>query len=107
MASESLLESVARHEKELIAGLDSAREASREVVESAHAAGAALLQAAGEKLDAEIAGLRRNAAREREEVRQAIEKASADEVERIRSESAGRTQEVRKGLLSRILPGSV
>jgi len=107
MASESLLETVARHETELIAGLESAREAARAIVESAHAEAAALLQASSEKLEAEIGELRRNAAREREDVRVAIEKASADEVERIRSESAGRTNDVRKDLIARILPGSV
>ncbi len=107
MASESLLETVACHETALLADLETVREEAREIVEAAHRESAALLQAANEKLDAEIADLRRNAAREREEVRLSIEHATAAEVERIRTESAGRTHDVRQALLARIVPGRV
>ena len=107
MASESLLETVAQHETALMAELETAREEARQIVEAAHAESAALLQQTSATLDAEVGDLRRNAAQSREEERTAIERASAEEVERIRSESAGRTGDVRKDLVARILPGAV
>lgn len=107
MASQSLLETVARHETTLIASLEGAREEARSIVEAAHAESAALLQESSAKLDTEVSVLRRDAARSREEVRAAIEKASIEEVGRIRSESAARTLEVRRELVARILPGNV
>ena len=107
MASESLLETIAQHEKALVADLERAREESRQVIEAAHAEGAAILQEAAAKLDVELAAMRRDAARAREEERVAIERATAEKVEQIRSESAGKTPQVRKELIARILPGAV
>ena len=106
MASESLLDTVARHETALIESLEGAREEARQLIEAAHAESAALLQESGAKLDAEIGALRRDAALAREAVRSEVERASAGEVERIRSESAARTHEVRRELVARILPGN-
>jgi len=107
MASESLLETVARHETALIESLEGAREEARQVIEAAHAESAALLQESGAKLEAEVGVLRRDAALAREAVRAGVEKASIEEVARIRGESAARTHEVRKELVARILPGNV
>jgi len=104
MASVSLLENVAQHEKSLMADLDRAREEARQVIESAHAKGAAALQESNARLDAEIAALRRDAAQEREEVRTKIQREAAEQVEAIRRESAERTAAVREDLLARILP---
>lgn len=106
MASISLLESVALHEKSLMADLDRAREEARQALDTAHAESASLLQETNEKLEAEIAVLRRDAARAREEERAAIQKATALKIEQIRSESAGKTPEVRNELIARVLPGT-
>lgn len=104
MASVSLLESVAQHEKALMADLDRAREEARQIIETAHIESASTLQETNTKLEADIAALRRDAAVAREEIRVAIQKATADKVQSIRSESAGRTPQVRAELLARILP---
>ncbi len=106
MASISLLESVALHEKSLMADLDRAREEARQALDAAHAESASLLQETNEKLEAEIAALRRDAARAREEERVAIQEAAAQKIRQIRSESAGKTPEVRKELVARVLPGT-
>lgn len=106
MASESLLETVAEHESALMADLERAREEARQMVEAAHAESAATFQEAGAALDTDLAGMRRKAAQAREEERAAIEAATARDVERIRNESAGRTQEIRQELIARILPGA-
>lgn len=104
MASISLLESVALHEKSLMADLDRAREEARQALDAAHAESASLLQETNEKLEAEIAALRRDAAHAREEERVAIQEAAAQKIRQIRSESAGKTPEVRKELVARVLP---
>lgn len=106
MASESLLEIVARHEKSLMADLEGAREEARKIVEAVHAEAASGLQEANTKLESELAVMRRESARAREAVRVSIEQAAAENVERIRAESAGRTQAVRDELISRILPSA-
>jgi vacuolar-type H+-ATPase subunit H len=107
MASESLLEIVAQHEKQLMESLEGAREEARKVVDAAHAESANVLHEAGATLEAEVAVLRRDAAQAREAQRVAIEQAAAAEVERIRAESAVRTEAVRRELIARILPGAV
>ncbi len=104
MASVSLLETVAQHEKSLMADLESAREEARQIIDAAHLEGATTLQETNTKLEADIAVLRRDAAQAREEVRVTIQKATTEKVEAIRSESAGRTPQVRAELLARILP---
>jgi vacuolar-type H+-ATPase subunit H len=104
MASVSLLESVAQHEKALMAELELARNEARQIIEAAHIESAATLQETNTKLEADIATLRRDAAVAREEVRQAIQKATAEKIQSIRNESAGRTAQVRAELLARILP---
>ena len=104
MATVSLLESVAQHEKSLMADLDRTREEARQIVEVAHADSASVLQDTNTKLEADIATLRREAAQEREQVRSAIQKATEESVQSIRSESADRTADVRSELLARILP---
>ena len=104
MATVSLLESVAQHEKSLTADLDRTREEARQIVEVAHADSASVLQDTNTKLEADIATLRREAAQEREQVRSAIQKATEESVQSIRSESADRTADVRSELLARILP---
>lgn len=104
MASVSLLESVAQHEKSLMADLDRAREEARQIVEAAHVESASVQQETNNKLEAEIAILRKDAAKAREEVRVAIQTAAAEKVQSIRNESASRTDKVRAELLSRILP---
>lgn len=104
MATLSLLESVAQHEKSLMTDLDRARDEARQIIEAAHADSASVLQEANTKLEGEIAILRRDAAQEREKFRNAVQKATADSVQSIRSESASRTSEVRAELLARILP---
>lgn len=104
MASVSLLESVAQHEKSLMADLDRAREEARQVVEAAHAASASTLQEANSKLEADVAALRRDAAVAREEIRTSIQKATAEKVQAIRTESASRTPQVRAELIARVLP---
>jgi len=106
MASVSLLESVAQHEKSLMADLDRAREEARQIIEAAHAASASALLEANTKLEADVAALRRDAAMAREELRASIQKATIEKVQSIRSESASRTPEVRAELLARILPTS-
>ena len=104
MASVSLLESVAQHEKALMADLDRAREEARQIIEAAHLESASALQETNTKLEADIATLRRDAAVTREEIRLAIQKATAEKVQSIRSESASRTPQVRAELIARILP---
>ena len=104
MASESLLETVAQHESALMEGLDRAREEARQLVEAAHAAGAVLLQESNARLDEEVAKRRREAAQTREIERTEIQRASADKVEKIRSDSASRTAAVGDELIARILP---
>lgn len=104
MASVSLLESVAQHEKALMADLDRARDEARQIIEAAHIESASALQETNTKLEADIAALRRDAAVAREEIRLAIQKSTAEKVQSIRSESAGRTPQVRAELLARILP---
>lgn len=104
MSSVSLLETVAQHEKSLMADLDRARDEARQIIDTAHAESAALLQEAGARLESDIATLRREAAAERESVRASIQKATAEKVETIRRESASRTAEVRQELLARIIP---
>lgn len=104
MASVSLLESVAQHEKSLMADLDRARDEARQIVDAAHAEVASSLQDFNTKLESDIAVLRRDAAKAREEVRTSIQKATAEKVASIRSESASRTPQVRAELLARILP---
>lgn len=106
MASESLLESIAQHETSLMGDLDSTREEARQIVEAAHADSAVVLQNTNTQLEAQIAELRRNAAREREEVKTSIEEAAASNVEKIRTESAERKADVRKELVDRILPNT-
>lgn len=104
MASVSLLESVAQHEKALMADLDRARDEARQIIEAAHIESASALQETNTTLEADIATLRRDAAVAREEIRVAIQKATADKVQSIRSESSGRTPQVRAELVARILP---
>src|SRR5688572_7273231 len=104
MASVSLLESVAQHEKALMADLDRARDEARQIIEASHAESASALQEANTKLEADVAALRRDAAAAREEIRTAIQTATAEKVQHIRSESASRTPQVRAELLARILP---
>lgn len=104
MASVSLLESVAQHEKSLMADLDRARDEARQIIDTAHLDSATALQESNVKLEADIAVLRRDAAQAREEVKVTIQKATAEKVQAIRSESAGRTPQVRAELLARILP---
>lgn len=104
MSSVSLLESVAQHEKSLMADLDRAREEARQIIDAAHAESASALLESNVKLEAEIAVLRRDAAVTREEARIAIQTATAEKVQAIRSESSSRTPQVRAELLKRILP---
>ncbi|MBI2425476.1 MAG: hypothetical protein HYV27_21805 [Candidatus Hydrogenedentes bacterium] len=104
MASASLLQKVAAHEINLLANRDEADQQARKVVDGAHEKAAALLQEAHNTLDAEIAARRRAAAAKRIEERQAIEAASKEKVARIRTESVGRLDGVRKALLSQIVP---
>ena len=107
MASESLLETVAEHEKALMADLERAREEARTIIESAHGEGAAVLQEASAALESDLLAMRRDAAQKREAERAAIEQATAEKVEQIRAESASRTQSVRDELIGLILPGAV
>ena len=79
-------------------------EEARQALDAAHAESASLLQETNEKLEAEIAALRRDAAHAREEERVAIQEAAAQKIRQIRSESAGKTPEVRKELVARVLP---
>jgi len=105
MATASLLESIAAHEKELMADLSRTREESRGILDTAHSDSATLLQESNARLDSDIATLRRDAAVEREKVRTSIQNATADAIESIRRESASRTAQVRQELLARIVPG--
>ncbi len=104
MASESLLETVATHEIALMEDLDRAREEARQVVEAAHAAGAALLQETNATLDSEIAVSRREAAKARENERVKIQQDTMAKVAHIRTDATGRIDAVRDELVSRILP---
>ena len=106
MASESLLETVATHERKLMDELNGAKEEARQIIESAHATGASLLQETNTKLDADVAVLRRDAAQRRESERNTIQQNTAAKVEQIRTESANRTSAVRDELVARILPGT-
>lgn len=106
MASESLLETVATHERGLMDDLNSTREEARQLVEAAHAEGAALLQETNSKLDAEVATLRREAAQRRDTERSTIQQETAADVEQMRSRSASMTSAVRDEIVARILPGT-
>ncbi len=86
--------------------LNTTREEARQIVEAAHAEGAALLQDTNSKLDAEVATLRREAAQRRDAERDAIQKETAAKVEQIRTTSASMTSAVRDEIIARILPGT-
>jgi vacuolar-type H+-ATPase subunit H len=104
MQNSRLLETVAKHEKKLIAQLESTREEARIIVNEAQDAASILLQEAQQKLDAELNTMRREALESREHATNAIEVAGHEAVDAIRQESAGKMEAVKQQILQQLLP---
>lgn len=101
---ESILPSIARHEAELIAQLDAARQDAKGIVESARAEARRLLQEAETSLAEEVAAIRF----ERQEARQrAFDKTVRDAEERlagVREEARRRAPAVAERVLELFMP---
>ncbi len=104
MQNSRLLESVAKHEKKLMAQLESTREEARTIVNEAQDAASILLQEAQQKLDAELNTMRREALDAREHTTNTIEDAGQEAVDAIRQESAKKMEAVKQQILLRLLP---
>jgi len=100
----SLLETVAAHEQKLLAEVDTTEAEGRALVESAHAEAASLLAQAHRSLDRDVAGLRRQAAAQRDEDSRRIEESAAQEVRAIHAALADRRAAVESEILGFLLP---
>ena len=102
--SPSILASVASHEQELLAQLETSKTESREIIEQARANARIFVQESDSTLNDEMASIRRN----KETARQAefdVTVASADgRLESVRTDAAAKVDSVAKEVLALFLP---
>jgi len=104
MSSASLLETVADHEKDLMAQVARGEQEAAKVIEEAQTAAFAALQEMQHELDAEMGEKRRAAAEAREKERAAIEAETIAKIERIRRNISTKTDSVKNEIVSFLLP---
>jgi len=100
----SILSDVARHERELLAKLDGARDDARKIVERARAEAAKLISDEAARAEGDASRIRNEAARVREaEFTSAVAAAEA-RLEGQRSTALSRVKEMAKDVLGMFLP---
>lgn len=103
-ASQSILASLAAHEKKLLAQVEDAGAQARDIVDRARSDARKHAQTEEEKLNAEVAGLRAEAQAVREKTfRQTVEAAEAQLVG-VREEARRRVNDTAKSVLELFLP---
>ena len=100
----SLLETVARHEQQLMAQVAAAHEEARALIEQAHADAASGAQQDLSQLDMFAAGQRREATETRERERADIERKMEETVATIRTRAAGGLDDAVKKVVQLVLP---
>jgi vacuolar-type H+-ATPase subunit H len=103
-AHESILSTVARHEAELIAQLDAARQDAKGIVESARAEARRLIQDADAKLAEEAAAIRLQRQEARQRTFDETVRAAEERLAGVREEARRRAPAVTERVLELFMP---
>lgn len=99
-----LLESLARHEIELVSKIQTAESTAQRMIEEARAEAANYVNDETRRLEAEVFQLRSNAHEQREAERLAFRSKTLAYLEQLRREAAGKTSAVIDEVVSMVLP---
>ena len=105
--SVSVLAEAARHETALMAGIAAAEQEAQGIIGTAHEQAAALLTDSAHRTERDIAQMRQQAAADRDRTEGAITEEAAAKVADIRAKAAPNLDQIRKVIVSRILPTGV